>query len=77
MPQTHAELIEQGVERRDSMMKYLETYIEKHGYPPSMAEIADYEGIAKSAIRHHLYRLQRDGKIVMTPGHYRSIRIIR
>jgi len=41
-----------------------------------MAEIADAHGIAKNAVRHHLMRLQRDGKVSMTEGKYRSIRIL-
>jgi repressor LexA len=73
---TYAELIDQGVARRESILQYLRTYIESNGYPPSMAEIAEEEGIAKSAIRHHLYRLQRDGIITMTPSKYRSIRVL-
>jgi SOS-response transcriptional repressor LexA len=73
---THAELIEQGVHRRESILAYIKAYHEAHGYPPSMGEIAEEEGIAKSAIRHHLYRLQRDGLVTMTPGKYRSLRVM-
>jgi len=72
---THAQLIEQGVHRRESILRYIKTYHQEYGFPPSMAEIASEEGIAKSAIRHHLYRLQRDGLVVLTPGKYRSIRL--
>ena len=73
---TYAELVDQGIARRESMLAFLRTYIERNGYPPSMAEIAEEEGIAKSAVRHHLYRLQRDGLITMTPNKYRSIRVL-
>jgi SOS-response transcriptional repressor LexA len=73
---THAQLIEQGVARREAIMAYIRAYHETRGYPPSMAEIAENQGIAKSAIRHHLYRLQRDGLITMTPNKYRSIRVL-
>lgn len=73
---THAELIEQGIERRASIMGYIQAYHEQFGYPPSMAEIADAHGIAKNAVRHHLLRLQRDGKVSMAPGKYRSLRIL-
>lgn len=73
----YAELIDQGIARRESMLTFLRSYIEQNGYPPSMAEIAEQEGIAKSAVRHHLYRLQRDGLITMTPSKYRSIRVLQ
>lgn len=71
----YAELIEQGVARREAMMKFIRVYIDQNGYPPSMAEIAEDQDIAKSAVRHHLYRLQRDGLITMSPNKYRSIRV--
>jgi len=73
---THAQLIEQGILRRQSILNYIRSYHEEFGYPPSMAEIADENGIAKSAVRHHLYRLQNDGMLTMTPGKYRSIRVL-
>lgn len=73
---TYAELIDQGIARRESMLTFLRTYIEQNGYPPSMAEIAEDQDVAKSAVRHHLYRLQRDGLISMTPGRNRSIRVL-
>lgn len=73
---THSELIEQGVVRRESIMAYIRRYHVENGFPPSMAEIADAEGIAKNAVRHHLMRLQRDGKVRMTEGKYRSIRVL-
>jgi repressor LexA len=73
---THAELIEQGVHRRESILSYIKAYHAENGFPPSMGEIAEEEGIAKSAIRHHLNRLQRDGLVTMTPGKYRSIRVL-
>lgn len=74
---THAQLIKQGVTRRQSIIEYINAYHTEFGYPPSMAEIAADQKIAKSAIRHHLYRLQRDGLVTMTPGKYRSIRVLQ
>lgn len=73
----YAELIDRGIARRESILTFLRSYIEQYGYPPSMAEIAEEERIAKSAVRHHLYRLQRDGLITMTPNKYRSIRVLQ
>jgi SOS-response transcriptional repressor LexA len=73
---THAELITQGVNRRESIMRFIKTYHDDYGFPPSMAEIAEEQGIAKSAIRHHLYRMQRDGLVSMKPGSHRSIRVL-
>lgn len=73
---THAELIEQGVARRESILRFIRVYLLDNGFPPSMQEIADAEGIAKNAVRHHLNRLQRDGKITMVEGKYRSLRVL-
>lgn len=76
MVATHAELIVQGVARRESIMAYIRQYHVENGFPPSMAEIADAQGIAKNAVRHHLIRLQRDGRVQMTEGKYRSLRVL-
>jgi repressor LexA len=70
-------LIKQGRDRRTAILKFTRTYIRKNGYGPSVAEIADGVGLAsKTAVRHHLTTLQDEGKVEMTPGRYRSLRIV-
>jgi repressor LexA len=71
-----AELIAQGVDRRKAILKFIRSYIKRHGYGPSMEEIAEAVGLSKSAARHHLLILREEKKVDMTPGVYRSLRVL-
>lgn len=70
-------LLKQGKDRRAAILKFTRAYIRKNGYGPSVAEIADGVGLAsKTAVRHHLEILQDEGKVTVTPGVYRSLRLV-
>lgn len=70
-------LLEQGERRREQILMYCRMYQDMHGFGPSIAEIASGVQLAsKTAVRHHLLALQEDGKIEMTPGKYRSLRVV-
>lgn len=70
-------LLKQGKDRRSAILKFSRAYIKKHGFGPSVAEIAEGVGLSsKTAVRHHLATLQREGKVEMTPGVYRSLRVL-
>jgi repressor LexA len=70
-------LLKQGKDRRSAILKFTRAYIRKNGYGPSVAEIAEGVGLAsKTAVRHHLATLQEEGKVEMTPGRYRSLRLV-
>lgn len=73
---TRAELIEQGVLRREEIIRFTRAYQEEYGFPPSMQEIADGVGIRKNAVRHHLIKLREDGRVTMVQGKYRSLRVV-
>lgn len=72
-----AALMAQGVARRRAIVRFVKGYWRRHGYAPSVAEIAvGVELSSKTAVRHHLGVLQRENKIKMEPGVYRSVRIV-
>lgn len=64
----------QGPVRRSAILTFVRQYAQKHGYGPSIQEVSERVGIGKTAVRHHLTVLQREGKVDWTPGHYRSLR---
>lgn len=71
-----ARLLEQGENRRERILMFCRMYQDMHGYGPSIAEIANGVKLAsKTTVRHHLLTLQEEGRIVMTPGKYRSLRV--
>jgi len=72
-----AATIAQGKERRKKIMSYVKSYTRKHGFAPSIEEIAEGVGLeSKTAVRHHLAILAEDGKVTMQPGKYRSLRVV-
>jgi len=53
-------------ERQRSVLLYMRTYIEEHGYAPSIREIGGHFGIGHDAIRRgDLNALERKGNIVI------------
>lgn len=68
---------EQGVLRRKEIMVFLESYIENHGYSPTVREIGQAVGLKSSSPVHsHLYILNELGYITWNPNIPRTIRII-
>lgn len=70
-------LIQQGVDRRKKILKYVRTYQSKKGYAPTIQEIADAVGlVSPNATRNHLHRLVKDGYLRMEPRKARAIDVI-
>lgn len=72
----HASQVLQGEERRREILEWVRHFIDDNGYSPSMEEIGVGIGVHKNAVNHHLKKLQKEGKVSMTPGKYRSLRLI-
>jgi len=63
--------------RTSRVYKYLQTYIEQHGYAPSLREIMDGAGISStSVVNYHLNRLVVLGLIRRDSGKARAIRVL-
>lgn len=72
-----AATLKQGKDRRTKIMRYLRSYHKQHGSSPSQVEIAQAVGLAsKSAAAHHLGILEKEGKIKLGAGKYRSIKVL-
>src|SRR3954464_8912527 len=51
-------------DRQKNILKYIETYVDERGYPPSIREIGDRVGISStSVVDYNLRVLERDGYI--------------
>jgi SOS-response transcriptional repressor LexA len=71
------ELMERGDQRRRQIYRFLQTYIKKHGWAPTVQEIADAVGlVSPNATRTHLLKLQEQGLIQIEPRGARCIRLL-
>ncbi len=62
--------------RQAEILKLIEQYTEKSGYPPTRNEICQAMGFkSPNAAEEHLKALARKGVIEMTPGASRGIRL--
>lgn len=62
--------------RRDGILRFCKRYLAEHGFSPSIQEIADDAEITKTAVRHHLDKLEAEGLISRSSGVYRSLRVL-
>jgi repressor LexA len=63
--------------RQKRIMDFLESYLKKHGYPPTMREIGEHFGFNWSAAKGHLSALERKGFIKLNPFISRGIEILK
>lgn len=64
--------------RQRQVLDFIESYIERNGYPPSLRDISGHLGIAGNAsVLAHLGALERKGRIRREPGNSRGIALIR
>lgn len=64
-------------ETRQKVYEYLIEYIKKHGYAPSVREIAEGVGLrSSSSAYNHLSKLEEEGKIEMRGNSSRAIKIV-
>ena len=58
-------------------MEFIQQYIQRHGFAPTLMEIAESLGLhAASTVHEHLSRLENKGYIKRNPGYERSIEVI-
>lgn len=64
--------------RQNEVLKFIRSYISKHGFPPTRQEICDSFGWAyASAAESHLRAIERKGFITIAPGLWRGIAIVK
>ena len=60
----------------DIVFEYVRDYIDQHGYPPSMRNIADACQLSTTAVRYNLDKLEAWGWLTREPHLARSLRIL-
>lgn len=66
-----------GIKVREKILAAIISYIEEHGYPPTVREISDMVGLkSTSSTQSHLIRMKADGMIETDAPDY-STRAIR
>jgi repressor LexA len=60
-------------EKQQAIYDSIVQYREKNGYPPSQNELAEMQGITRTAVRDHLKALKIKGYIAYTRHTARSI----
>jgi repressor LexA len=64
--------------RQKDVLDFLGEFLNSHGYPPTLREIASYLDISGTvAVVRHLEALEKKGRIKRKPGAFRSISLVR
>jgi repressor LexA len=64
-------------ERQRQIWEYLESYVDAHGYPPTVREIGEAVGLASpSTVHAHLANLERAGLLRRDPTKPRALELI-
>lgn len=66
------EMRRRGDTRRTNILSFIREYQAKHGYAPSIDEMASETGTTKSNVHYHLLALRESGLLSSTPGVARS-----
>ena len=63
--------------RQKQLLDYLRTYIEQHGYAPTLEEIGKHFSLSSLATVHkHLQNLERKGRIRRLHHHSRAMEVV-
>jgi repressor LexA len=63
--------------RQQEIWQFLATYVDEHGYPPTVREIGDAVGLASpSTVHAHLANLERAGLLRRDPTKPRAIELV-
>ncbi len=62
-------------ERQKKVLEFIERYIDEHGYPPSIREIARHFKVTPRGAQIHLLALEKKGYIVRVDGRARAIKL--
>lgn len=66
----------EGAEVRHGILSFIENFLKRRGYPPSLAEMGEAVGKSKSTVFYHLQRLEVEGRIERCPYVARGIRLV-
>lgn len=62
----------------DRIIEFIDWFHRDHGYPPTIREIGKGVGLSStSSVSERLARLASEGRLVVSPGVARGLRVIR
>jgi len=68
--------MEELTERQQRVLKFIQSHYKKHGYPPTIREIADHIGAKwNHGVERHLHALERKGHIKRVKDKSRGIQL--
>lgn len=70
------ELEEHGIELRERMYEFIIKYILENGYAPTIREIGQTVDLSSSRVKHHLMKLEIEGRIKVKDKSPRAIKVI-
>jgi repressor LexA len=63
-------------EKQEKVLAYVRSYAADNGFPPTTREIATHMGYTDhKVVRYQLKRLERAGRLTISPGASRGIRL--
>jgi repressor LexA len=71
-----SEIMESLTTRQTEILAALKAYQNKHGYPPSLRELAEHFQVYPNTIRDHLKALARKGFLTREPNRSRGLSVI-
>ncbi|MCL4501980.1 MAG: repressor LexA, partial [Deltaproteobacteria bacterium] len=64
-------------ERQQAVLEFVEEFVARQGYPPTVREVATHFGIQPRAAADHLEALNRKGQLHREPGRSRGLTLSR
>lgn len=61
----------------EEILSFISSYIEEHGYSPSMRDVANAVGLSISPTKHRLDNLRKSGEVTFEDGIARTIRVVQ
>ena len=62
--------------RQRQVLAFVKSYLEEHGYSPSIRELSDHLEISVKGARDHLTALQKKGAVRFGSGRYRALEVL-
>jgi SOS-response transcriptional repressor LexA len=65
--------LQRDAEKDRAAVRFIQSYAEEHGYPPTMREVAEGIGVALSTSQWRVQRLIEDGHLARPVGRARAL----
>jgi repressor LexA len=64
-------------DRQARVLRFIEQYIRRHGYSPSIREIADGLGMTPAGAHYHVQMLKKKNLLTYQPNRIRTITLVK